>query len=194
MKKQILLTFLALLYFVNLSYSQFSARVGANFSNVALSFDDEPEPKNKIGFHFGLMADFGINSKLSFRPGLLFSQRGFKITEDGESGNAHFNYLDIPLSFTYAFESKDKGFFIEAGPNIQYLLSAKIKAGGQSEDFKEALEDLDFGILAGIGYKIDQNLGLGINYNLGLQNIAKNVDEDETVNNRNISFYLSYAF
>lgn len=175
---------------------QFAVRAGLNMANISLSGDDsgELEWSNKVGFHIGLMADFAINDNLGFRPGVLFSQRGAKLSFLGVDVKTNLNYIDIPLSFTYAFNSRESGFFIEAGPNVQLLMSANISADGESEDVKEDFESLDFGLLIGAGYKVNSNLSFGVNYNLGLANIAKGAENGESAKNRNIGIYAAYAF
>jgi opacity protein-like surface antigen len=195
MKKNLILTLLVVFGLATISSAQFAVRAGLNLSNITFSGDDaEFEFSDKVGFHVGLMADFGINDNLSFRPGVLFSQRGAKLDFLGLEVNTNLTYIDIPLSFTYAFSSRESGFFIEAGPNVQLLMSAKIEADGESEDVKDDFESLDFGLLIGAGYRVNSNLSFGVNYNLGLANIAKGAEDGETAKNRNIGIYAAYAF
>ena len=195
MKKNLIFTFLLLFGLTTISNAQFAVRAGLNLSNISLSSgDDELDFSDKIGFHVGLMADFGINENLSFRPGVLFSQRGAKLDFLGIEVKTNLTYIDIPLSFTYAFNSRESGFFVEAGPNVQFLMSAKVEADGESEDVKEDFESLDFGLLIGAGYKVNSNLSFGVNYNLGLANIAKGAEDGVTAKNRNIGIYAAYAF
>ena len=69
-----------------------------------------------------------------------------------------------------------EGFSLEAGPQIGFLMSAKMKAesGGDSEeiDVKDDLKSIDFGINFGAGYKLEN----GLNFCLVIfqQNITDN--------------------
>jgi len=193
MKKRIIIITLISTFYVTLMYSQFSARIGANWSDAALNFADDSHIKNKFGFHFGIMTDLNIKQNFSFRPGILFSQRGYRINEGDENFKLNINYLDIPLTFTYSFLPKKKGLFVEAGPNILYLLGARQTSNGVNQNFNGFINNIDIGLVGGVGYRISYNLGLGINCNYGLRNLPKGAEGDDTITNRNISCYFFYA-
>lgn len=179
-----------------LSKAQIAIRGGVNIANNSITAEDASVSfSDRIGFHAGLMAEFAMSEKLTFRPGLLYSQRGNKIEILGlVSLKMNLNYIDIPLSFTYGFSGRKKGFFVELGPNIQYLLSATGEADGESEDIKDDFKPFDIGLLIGLGYKINSKLSIGLNYNAGLINILEASSNGESMKNTNIGIYASYAF
>lgn len=175
--------------------AQLGVRAGVNFSSYSSKTDGATlNTDSKVGFHFGITNDFKLNDNLTFRPGLLYSAKGGTLKLDllgiSEDLSASFNYLDIPLSFVYNVSKEEKGFFIEAGPYIGLLLSAK----SEGEDIKDSLKPLDFGLNIGLGYDLG-NFLLGANYGFGLANIAETEDgEDVSSANKNISIYGIYQF
>ena len=83
------------------------------------------------------------------------------------------------------------GFSLEAGPQIGFLLSGKLKGGDNEEDIKDALKSVDFGVNFGAGYDFTENFSAGIRYNLGLANI---IDEDDSAEWKNSVFSLSVGY
>lgn len=179
------LTFVFTLFVI--SNAQLGVRAGLNISSysiktsgVTLSVD------SKIGAHFGIVNDFKLTDNITFRPGLLYSGMGGKF----ESSTSSINYLNIPLSFVYNFTTDEKGFFAELGPYVGFLLSAK----EGDTDTKDRFNSLDFGVNVGLGYDLGSFI-VGANYGLGLANIAKTEDGDDTkANNTNIAIYGIYQF
>ena len=88
-----------------------------------------------------------------------------------------------------------KGFSLEAGPQIGFLMSAKVKADGESADIKELYESIDFGLNFGAGYDVSENINIGLRYSLGLSNILKVEEGDDSkLNNSNIAIAVGYKF
>ena len=173
------------------AFSQISVRAGLNLSNISITSDGASVSySSKIGFHLGIMDEIAINDNLSWRPGLLFSQRGAKIDILGTTSSVTASYLDIPLSLIYNFSTEDSGLFAELGPNVQYLLSAS----SEGDDVKDGWNSIDFGLIGGLGYNINNNIGIGVNYNIGLANIIKDAPDGTSGKNSNIGVYLNYSF
>jgi hypothetical protein len=175
---------------------QIGVRAGLNIASYSVSGDGATINSDpQIGFHFGIVNDFKLTDNITFRPGLLYSGKGGKISFDlfgvSESVSSTYNYLEIPLSFVYNFKGEEQGFFAEAGPYLGFLLSAK----SEDEDIKESFNSLDFGLNLGLGYDLGSFI-IGANYSLGLANIAKTEDGDDdvTAKNKNITIYGVYQF
>ena len=186
MKKLLLLVF-AFVSFSAVSNAQLGIKAGLNLANISVSSEgDSFEPDSKIGFHFGVTYTTMINDNISFRPGALFSTKGYKFTFLEEDFNTNLSYLEIPLDFVYKTGSLD----IHAGPYLGLLMSAK----SGDEDIKEGLESLDYGLNVGLSYNINANIGVGVNYGLGLANIGKTEDgDDTTTKNKVIGISVTYA-
>jgi hypothetical protein len=102
---------------------------------------------------------------------VVYSQQGAKGTESGTDFTQTADYINIPVLAKY---SLPVGVFFETGPQIGFLMSAKVKAGGQSESDKDSFKSTDFSWAIGAGYVIpDVNLGVDVRYNLGLSKIAE---------------------
>lgn len=193
--KKLYFTLLVFLGLIQFSNAQLGVRAGLNLSSFStessgLSISSD----TKVGFHFGLTNDFKLTDNITFRPGLLYSAKGGSLTVEfggqSETVTASYSYLDVPLSFVYNFSTEEKGFFLEAGPYVGVLLSAK----SEDEDIKDSFNTLDFGLNVGLGYDLG-NIVVGANYGLGLANIAKTEDgDDTTAKNKNISIYAIYQF
>jgi len=120
------------------------------------------------------------------------SVRGWtELIEDG-TGNEYSriaNYIDLPFMAHLGFGREVRGFqgFLNAGPQISYLLSEKEIYGGKepwntayrpnsvTEQYGKDIENkLDYGITAGLGLELNTGLGVfGIEgrYYFGLGNI-----------------------
>jgi hypothetical protein len=187
MIKKSYLTFAFLLSFIVISKAQFGVRAGLNFASTKFEvLGLNADTDSKVGFHVGLVNDFSLSEKLTFRPGVLFSLKGGKTDESSST----YTYIDVPLSLVYNFTEAEKGFFLEAGPYVGLLLAAK----NEDDDIKEGFNTLDFGLNIGLGYDLGSFI-LGANYGFGLANIAKEEDgADITAKNANISIYGIYQF
>jgi len=188
--KKLLFTFLLVGGLITVSQAQLGIRGGLNMTN--LTGDEIEDNKGSIGFHFGLVYGVAISDNLKFRPGLLYSSKGSK---DSTDDNFKFTstYLEIPLNLKYNV-SGSTGFFIEGGPYLGYLMSAKAKVGDIEIDLKDTFSGIDFGLNIGIGYDINSNIGIGAHYGLGLGNVADDPSSpDASANNSNISFYIVYS-
>ena len=178
------------------SEAQVGFRGGLNFSNLGgdvFLIDNE----RTLGFNVGLVYGFSLTNNLEFRPGLLYSTKGFNSTETIDINDQtrvpttnNINYLEIPLDFKYKFRSEDSGFFIYGGPYVGLLLSANQKKLNQSVDFNNNLKSLDFGLNLGFGYDLNSKCSIGLGYGLGISSITQ---EDGSITNRNISSYFIYS-
>ena len=185
MKKLLTLLF-AFIAFATISTAQIGFKAGLNLANISVSSEDGSfEPSNAIAFHFGATYSVMINENMSFRPGALFSGKGYKLSFLDEDFNTSLGYIEIPLDFVYKTGALD----IHAGPYLGLLMSAK----SGEEDVKDGLEGLDYGLNFGLSYNINTNIGVGVNYGLGLANIVKDSAEGESIKNKVIGISLLYS-
>jgi len=192
MKKLLLFAAVAVFGFWNINAQEvkFGAKAGVNFANI--SGDETSGLDSRTAFHVGLVAEIGISEKFSFQPELMYSQQGFKMSVFGIDATGELDYLNLPLMAKYYVA---EGFSIEAGPQVGFLMSAKAKAGGESEDLKDVTKGIDFGLDFGLGYKMDSGLNFGARYNLGLSNINDGEGSDEFKNqNAVIQLSIGYFF
>ena len=106
-------------------------------SNAFVSGPDvsKVNPEATYGVQAGITADiqFGV---LAFQPSLLFTQKGFKLSQSGtetfngvpvtysEKRTLHINYLELPLNFVYT-TGGDHGFQVFVGPYVALGVGGK---------------------------------------------------------------------
>lgn len=155
---------------------EFGIKAGANlteFRNTSSKF--------KIGVMGGVFSQYKLSKKLAIRSEILYSAQGAK--SKNSSGKIKLNYINIVPAMIKFYPINKLSF--EGGPHVGYLLGGK-GAGFVKRDFKK----IDYGIALGIGYSLIDNLEVGIRYNLGLVDIAK----ENNTSLKNSVFQASLAF
>lgn len=186
MKKIFLVGAVAL--FGALNAQSFGVKAGMNISSVS-NFE---EASSKVGLNAGVFMNAPIAENLSIQPELLYNSKGVKWDFGSEgSGSTVGNYLSIPVMFQY---NAMPNFYLEAGPEFSFLVSAKDKWEGESEDVKDEFNGFDLGIGLGLGYYFTPNVGVNARYVAGFTDIMKNNDTDDTYKNNVFQIGLSYKF
>lgn len=169
---------------------------GLNLANVATPDPDE-ELSNRTGFGFGGILDIGIGQNIALRLEPMYLQKGSKVELLGEEANFEFDYFELPVMVKFAFGTSDSKPYVMAGPNIGFLLSAKI-TNGEELDIKEFLKNLDFGLGfgAGVSFAIGSNsFFVEGRYALGLTNITDDPgDEDAELKTKGIQIFAGFTF
>jgi len=157
---------------------QFGAKAGLNLANIHVS-PSEPGTSFKFNANVnaGGLAYIPLFNKLGLQPEVVYSGQGAKVESGNESGKYNIGYINVPVLLKYKDPS---GFFAEIGPQIGFLVNAKIKSSGVSMDAKDVFKSTDVAGVFGIGYLSSLNIGVDARYNLGLTNIAKSGEETET--------------
>jgi hypothetical protein len=181
MKKMLLLAVVTVLGFTNVNAQKikFGVKGGLNFANI--SGDNTKNADLVTSFNFGVLSEIPISDKFSFQPELMYSGQGYSFNDN----TVALSYLNIPLMGKYYLT---KGFSVEAGPQIGFLLAAK----NEKVNVKDSFNTVDFGVNFGLGYKLENGLNFGVRYNLGLTDI-NNVD-NSSVKNKNSVFQVSVGY
>ena len=220
MKKVAIAAFALLTFgFANAQDIKFGIKAGANFSTLtgdAVADDVEMKP----GFHAGGLVEIKFTEMLSLQPEVLFSYQGAKTSdrEDDLAGNisrteskVNLSYINVPVMLKFY---PVNGFFIQAGPQIGFLVSAKSKnestftdpgnlTTNQSTevDIKDDLKTVDVSFNAGLGYDFTPNLFIDARYSFGLTNVYDAPDflggfgiTELDAKNSNITVSLGYKF
>lgn len=139
------------------------------------------EAESKTSFNAGVFANIPLGgSMLRFQPEVSFSSQGGKVhgpsgTSTGGTFEQDLHYLNLPLNFQLMTKN---GFFVQTGPQLGYLVSAKIKnpsgtgAPAATDDNKDDFDKLDFSWTGGVGYMSRIGLGIDLRYNIGIANIV----------------------
>jgi opacity protein-like surface antigen len=201
MKKICFIGILSIL-FMGTSFAQtrIGVTAGLNVSNIT---GEEESSDYKAGFQAGVVADFAITENFSIIPELLFSQRGFKGTEDSSTFSATLNYLQLPVNAAYKFDvGSGSKLFIFAGPYIGYgvsasgkikdndtgvSVSAPVKFGSNENEIKP----FDFGIDVGVGYQYEK-IFFKLQFNPGFLNL--NNGDGSSSKNTNFAVSVGYFF
>jgi hypothetical protein len=190
---------------VNAQEVKFGVKAGVNFATLSTDIIDA---KSRTSFHFGGVAEISISEKFSVQPELMYSSQGakseFNETFEGVTistkEEAKLDYISIPIMAKYYVA---KGFSLEAGPQVSFLMSAKYdyeftydgSTESESEDIKDITKGIDFGLGFGAGYKMDSGFNFGARYSLGLSNINDDVDaSDESIKNNVFQLSVGYFF
>ncbi len=194
---------------------RFGIKGGVNIAN--LSDKDFPSSaefnsNTKTGFHGGFFMNLPMGDVLKFQPELVYSLQGAKSSAKTTVGTStfttsyktHLHYINLPLMFQA--RPSNGGFYVELGPQLSYLISAKDKditnSGGGSTtsevDIKNQLKKFDVAASGGIGFVTRIGLGLDARYNYGFLNV---LDKNNSANisgaklrNRVIQIGLFYQF
>jgi hypothetical protein len=163
-----------------------------------------------VGYHIGANVQIPIAPGFYFQPGLLFTTKGAKDTNGGQTSTYHLSYIELPLNLLYK-ALLGKGFImLGIGPYVGYAISGKTKLEGGSEaaiEFTNTIEAgdpyttayfkaLDAGgnILA--GYEMAGGVFLQLNAQLGLLEINPEdlrLSNDESII-KNTGFGLSIGY
>ena len=199
MKKLIAAIALTIFAFVNVNAQSVAFKVGYTHSDVLVS----PEPANiftpKETFHAGIaIKDLKISDKIGFQPELLYSMQGFKVAG---VGNVGIHYLSVPLLVTFPVT---EGLELQVGPQISYMINSRVGVISDlfSITYNGLFHNLDAGAVAGVEYKVSDNISLGGRYYLGMTNVNKdfsfgnnkNLSDYFQMRNTGIQAYVSFAF
>ncbi len=164
----------------------FGAKTGLNISNITGDATDGNEVK--VGLAIGAVAEFKLSESFAIQPEIIYSSQG----SDTKNSNVKLkmNYLNVPLMAKYY---PTENLSLQLGPQVGFLVSAKVDNGKTSVKVDDNLKTIDLGLSFGVGYKLDFGLFFDARYNLGLSDI----NDYNTINenyNAVINFSVGYFF
>lgn len=204
------ITFIALMLLSSIIAQEkkvsFGAKGGLNISNFSGGITDVLDYDSKFGFHIGGLAEMSLSKKMSIQFELMFSTQGASFSAPITDGTGvvfgdivvdiNYDYLNIPVLAKYYVL---KGFSIQAGPQIGFLVNAKAKSDLEEVFGNENLEDvskLDLAFSFGLGYQLKSNLLFEARYNIGLSNTddSELSNSDFAVRNSVLQISVGYMF
>ncbi len=124
--------------------------VGLNLSNQLIKDNDNTysdDFSNKLGFSFGVVAEYAIGDNFAISPELLYAQKGHQIKAsdeasddfEGYTGDAkmktNLNYFVLPINAVGIFPINDDfKISVFAGPYFGYAFSGKEKLTGLTDE------------------------------------------------------------
>lgn len=148
----------------------------------------------KTGFHAGINADLFISEGLYLQPGLLYSTKGAKKTNNNTEYTQNISYIELPVNFLYKPQLGSGRLLLGAGPYAAYGISgkSKTKSGDAAVEldakFKNKvsaadylnglyyLKPFDFGGNILVGYQLNSGFSLQLNGQLGLSQMNPEIE------------------
>ena len=171
------------------AFAQYSAgditlqpKVGLNCASVTGDGADY-----KAGFVGGLELEYHASPLVGLSGALLYSNQGYKVSEDHVNVTWSPSYLNIPILANFYVAN---GLALKAGIQPGFKTSSSVKVGGvKVDDTSDAIKSFDFSIPVGISYEY-MNVCLDARYNIGCTKVFKEGDGNHSV----FQLTLGYKF
>lgn len=205
----------------------FGIRAGVSISSIRGQTSNEPDDKldlqSRLGFNAGVIMDIPITNGFYIQPGLLFTTKGAKDKRSDEFGTSEVkynaSYLEVPVLASFRFNaSKSVQIQANVGPYFALGIGGKCKSSftslensaynetdempifGKSTDETPTfgMKRFDLGLAFGVGVTISKHYYIGVQYDLGLMNLAikdqQNWGDQTKINSGNLMIQVGYNF
>ena len=175
-------------------FVQFGVKGGVNLADVKT--DLYPNHDSRLDFHAGVLGHIHLSRHVALQPEVVYSRQGFEqMISSNLDLNMKLDYINIPVLFQYM----NRGFRIETGPQVGFLVNAKGElSNGEIDDLNDFIKPIDFSWDFGLSYLSAIGLGISGRYNLGVSNINDKITlagvNNTEMNNRVWQFGLFYQF
>jgi hypothetical protein len=169
----------------------FGVKGGVNFATV--TGEDIDSPDARTSFHVGGLVEIPVSDMFSVQAEALYSGKGFDFDyegSDGDKAELQLDYIDVPvLAKIYI----TKGFSIEAGPQLSFLVNEELDVNPNSNSGDLTLdeaESIDFGLAGGLSFQTDMGIFATGRYTYGLSEVYKDAD----IHNSTFQIGVGYKF
>lgn len=222
MKKLLLIASMAMLGSLTVKAQElrFGPKAGYSLSMLKAESDGESYKfDSKSTFYAGALVEYKFNDKFAVQGELLYSPLGGKqeesvsysemgVTVTGtEKSDFKLGTFQIPVSAKYfATENFAFGvgvnFGIVTSAKVDYTTSLTATAMGETfsenesdtEDIKNEVKSLNLAPFVGVEYTMENGLFFDARYNLGVSNLVKNPEGDETLKNSFLQVGVGFKF
>jgi hypothetical protein len=190
---------------------------GVNFQNLNGKdyYGDKLENDLIVGYHVGVNVMIPLVPEFYFQPGVLFSTKGAKNSENSVTTTTSLSYIEMPLNFVYKGLLGKGHIMIGLGPYLGYAVKGKVKTEGGSEsettdiEFQNVVEiddpltvpyckAFDVGGNIFFGYELPVGLFFQLNAQLGMLKINPEykafADDKSSIKNTGFGISLGYRF
>ena len=185
--------------------ASFGIKVGPNFSSVTTKVSGSKETSNLLtSVSGGVYVNVPLAPEFYLQPALLFEQKGGKKVFGSQSDELfRLNYLTLPINFTFAPAVGTGQWLVGIGPYFGYGLSGTHSASFADSLFTfshdpfsgdNGLKRFDAGLNVLIGYQLASGINLGVQSELGLVNLLKNGDSNNSFRNTSFQVTIGYTF
>lgn len=200
---------------MNAQEINFGVKAGYSLSSIKAEGAGAPEYDSKSSFYIGGLVKYKLTDKVDLQGELLYSETGGKYSESSSEtmggttyslkmeSDLKFGNLMLPVSVKYYLA---ENISLSGGLNFALILTAKailsteISGGGMSEkrteteDIKEDIKSLNFAPFVGAEYQLPNGIFFDARYNLGLTNLVKDPEGDESARNSFLQIGIGYKF
>ncbi|GAB2514735.1 porin family protein [Spirosoma aerophilum] len=163
----------------------FGVKVGASFTQVAISGTSVNIPKRSLEPHLGVMYRYRYH-KVVLQPEALLAVKGGTFQQEQVGGRSttkqSYYYASLPLLLGYI---PTEGLTIQAGPEFSYALNQSATSGPNAQN--------DIGAVVGVHYDFLDMLNkfsLHVRYVYGFTNVSP--EATASYYNRNLQVSLVY--
>lgn len=204
----------------------FGAKLGVQAASVSFDADTEDnftgpgtDLSGRLGFVLGATADVPVRGPLSFRPEVLYTQKGFRQVFSADGGVLTPNtkrggglgatttfavdYIEVPLLVAYTVtQPSGLSFSGEAGPTLALLLASDTSIScdegcenAEGESLDDIVDGFDLGVAVGATVGSGP-FGGGLRYTRALSNAfqAEGFNQEATWTNSAFTATLHYRF
>jgi len=193
MKKTILLsviTVTTLFTVINNAKAQKGFYAGAQgVAQLSVMFNesdvDKPgsDYKSKFGTAFGLNAGYNFNNHMGIGTEVNYATIKQRYSDNTVHYTQKFNYLKIPVLFTYNTNPDKKIIFTaKAGPQLGILLRSNISGSSNSAlngSTKDQYKKLTFGAMAGAGVRVRMLDNIYLDAGLHIDGTISNTEDKD---------------
>lgn len=150
---------------------------------------------SRTGFAGGLSARFPLSPMVGLEIDAMYAQKGFKISDEGDSAELKLGYLEVPVLLALEFGDAQARPFVLAGGTVSLKAGCDVGAttGGvsASSSCEDVVDDeqksLDLGFTVGGGVAFNR-FSVQARYTVGLMDIFD--DNDDSVSSKNRALFL----
>lgn len=144
-------------------------KAGINFSNLKSTELTNKSPY--IGMDVGLYANYKVRKKLALQIDFVGNVKGanFNYGPASSLNKLALFYLDVPITMQFSFIKNAKLIpYFGIMPSVVFRKDAYKTQEAVPQPVSIGIKKYDFGITAGLLYKMDPRVGLQLQFNYGL--------------------------